>query len=60
MSVPKGWYINSAVPCVLRPVRVLDHLIVMADVLKDASVLMAKYYLMEDALIQFFVKVHIQ
>ena len=51
-SVHQGWYINSADHCVLRLVITLDHQTVMVDVLKVASVLMGKWYTMEDVSIQ--------
>ena len=51
-SVHQGWSTNSVVHCVLRLVIILEHLIVMVDVLKDVSVLMGKYFQKENALIK--------
>ena len=41
-SVHQGWYINSVVHCVLKHVIMLEHQIVMVDVLKVVSVLKDK------------------
>ena len=56
-SVHQGWFINSVDHCVLRLVILLEHLIVMVDVLKDVSVLMDKLHIMKNVFIPLPVQV---
>ena len=52
----QGWYTSSVVHCVLSPVVILGQQTVLVDVLKDAFVLMDKFYQITNV----SMKVHVQ